>query len=49
MRVLAVTHREDHEFAREHGIAFVTLEEALREADFVSLHAPLTPQPRTHQ
>ena len=44
MRVLAVTHSQDQEFAQEHGIAFVTLDEALRDADFVSLHAPLTPQ-----
>ena len=32
------------DFARAHGVEFVTLDEALREADFVSLHAPLTPQ-----
>ena len=44
MRVLAVAHTQDHEFAKEHGVEFITLDEALREADFVSLHAPLTPQ-----
>ena len=44
MRVLAVSRREDPEFAREHGVEFVTLDQALREAEFVSLHAPLTPE-----
>ncbi|MDZ5456797.1 phosphoglycerate dehydrogenase [Azohydromonas lata] len=43
MRVLAVSRNTDDAFAREQGITFVSLEEALREADFVSLHAPLTP------
>lgn len=42
MRVLAVNQDRDEAFAREHGIRYVSLEEALREADFVSLHAPLT-------
>jgi phosphoglycerate dehydrogenase-like enzyme len=44
MRVLAVSHGQDHEFAKAHAITFATLDEALREADFVSLHAPLTPE-----
>jgi phosphoglycerate dehydrogenase-like enzyme len=44
MRVIVVSRKKDEAFAREHGIAFVTLDEALATADFVSLHAPLTPE-----
>lgn len=44
MRVLAVTRRRDAAFAAAHGIEFVELDQALREADFLSLHAPLTAQ-----
>lgn len=44
MRVLAVTPRRDEDFARAHGVEFVDLDAALREADFLSLHAPLTPE-----
>lgn len=46
MRVLTVTRTPDREFAAAHGIEVVSLEAGLREADFVSLHAPLTPQTR---
>jgi phosphoglycerate dehydrogenase-like enzyme len=42
LRVLVVTRNPDHDCAAEHGLEFVTLERALRESDFVSLHAPLT-------
>jgi phosphoglycerate dehydrogenase-like enzyme len=42
LRVLAVSRRRDEALAAALGIEFVTLEQALREADFVSLHAPLT-------
>ncbi|HTP98592.1 MAG TPA: phosphoglycerate dehydrogenase [Casimicrobiaceae bacterium] len=42
MRVLAVSRQEDREFAGAHGVTFVTLDDALRDADFVSLHVPLT-------
>ncbi len=44
MRVLAVVRREDRAFADRHGIAFASFDDALAEADFLSLHAPLTPQ-----
>lgn len=46
MRVLVVTaHPSRHaEFAAANGLEFADLESALREADFVSLHAPLTPE-----
>jgi phosphoglycerate dehydrogenase-like enzyme len=42
MRVLVVSRGRDEAFAAAHGIEYVTLEQALRQADFVSLHAPLT-------
>jgi phosphoglycerate dehydrogenase-like enzyme len=41
MRVLLVSRHQDLEFASKHGFEFVTLDRALREADFVSLHVPL--------
>jgi phosphoglycerate dehydrogenase-like enzyme len=43
MRVLAVDSFHDQAFAAHYGIEYVDLERGLREADFVSLHAPLTP------
>ena len=42
MRILAVTGTEDREFATRFGVEFVSLEEGLRAADFLSLHAPLS-------
>ena len=42
MRVLAVSRHPDQDFATQHGVEFVTLQRALAEADFVSLHLPLT-------
>jgi D-3-phosphoglycerate dehydrogenase len=41
MQVIAVAPRPDHEFARQHGIRYASFEEAIEQADFVSLHAPL--------
>jgi len=41
MRVLAVSGHSDPEYAGAHGIEYVTLDQALRDADFLSLHAPL--------
>ena len=46
MRVLATDIAWDITFANEHQISYVPLERLLREADFVSLHCPLTPQTR---
>lgn len=43
MQVLAVSPRHDEAFARMHGVRYVSLDEAVEQADFVSLHAPLTP------
>lgn len=42
MRVLAVSEDRDEAFALENGVAFVDTVEALRRADIVSLHLPLT-------
>lgn len=44
MRVLAVTETRDPAFAAENGIEYADLEDALSQADFVSLNAPLTPE-----
>ena len=33
-------------FVREHGIRLVELDELLSRSDYVSLHAPLTPETR---
>lgn len=41
MRVLAVSRRPDTDYARAHGIEIVTMDQALQNADFLSLHAPL--------
>ncbi len=46
MRVLATDVAWDITFANEHQISYVPLGRTLREADFVSLHCPLTPQTR---
>ncbi len=45
-RVLAVTPRPDIEFCREHGVRVVDLPTLLRDCDYVSLHAPMTPATR---
>jgi D-3-phosphoglycerate dehydrogenase / 2-oxoglutarate reductase len=44
MRILAYDAAPDAAYAREHGIELVDLETLFREADFVSVHAPLTPE-----
>ncbi|HET8630781.1 MAG TPA: phosphoglycerate dehydrogenase [Thermomicrobiales bacterium] len=46
MRVLATDVVWDITFANEHQISYVSLPRLLGEADFVSLHCPLTPQTR---
>jgi phosphoglycerate dehydrogenase-like enzyme len=43
MRVLAVTPRPDPALAATLGLSFASLEDALAQADIVSLNAPLTP------
>src|SRR5918993_2544067 len=42
MRILAFDPFEDAEFAREHSVSYVPLEQLLAEADFVTLHVALT-------
>jgi glyoxylate reductase len=44
MRVLAFDPFEDAEFAQEHDVSYVPLEQLLEEADFVTLHVALTPE-----
>jgi phosphoglycerate dehydrogenase-like enzyme len=44
MRILAYDAVPDAAHAREHGIELVELETLFSEADFVSVHAPLTPE-----
>ncbi len=41
MRILAYDPRHDDAFAAENGVAYVSLEELLRESDYVSLHTLL--------
>ena len=47
MRLLAHDEYQDEEAAKEIGVTFTSLEEFLRESDFVSLHGTLTPRPST--
>src|SRR5215213_377972 len=42
MRVLAFDPFEDQEFAREHQVTYVPLEQLIVESDFVTLHVALT-------
>jgi glyoxylate reductase len=44
MRILAHDAYEDPSAPEEFGISYVSLDELLREADFVSLHVALTPE-----
>jgi phosphoglycerate dehydrogenase-like enzyme len=46
MRLLAYEPVPDEEFARRHGVTFVSFERLLAESDFLSLHVPLTPESR---
>ena len=46
MKVITYDVIKDEAFARKYGIAYVTLDEALAEADFISIHVPLIPPTR---
>lgn len=45
-RILVATTTPDPDFAARTGIEYAGLETLLRESDYVSLHAPLTPETR---
>lgn len=45
-RVLAYDPVSDAEFAAQHAVSLLSLDEVLSEADFVSLHMPLLPETR---
>ncbi|MCI0527549.1 MAG: phosphoglycerate dehydrogenase, partial [Nitrospira sp.] len=42
MKILAYDIYQDEVFAREHGVRYVSLEDLLRQSDFVSINAPLS-------
>ena len=44
--ILAVSGESGRAFAEEHGVSLVDLDVVLERSDYVSLHAPLTPQTR---
>ena len=44
--ILAVSGESGRAFAEEHGVSLVDLDALLDRSDYVSLHAPLTPQTR---
>jgi glyoxylate reductase len=46
MRLLAYDEYKDEEGAAEIGVTFTSLQELLKESDFVSLHCTLTPETR---
>jgi phosphoglycerate dehydrogenase-like enzyme len=46
MKLLAYDPYPDHAFAKAHGIAFVSFDQLLADADFLSLHLPATQETR---
>jgi glyoxylate reductase len=44
MRILAYDPYEDLEFAKAHGVEYVSLGQLLRDSDFITLHVALTPE-----
>src|SRR5262249_34040709 len=46
MKLLSYEPFPDHEFARQHGVTFVSWETLLAEADYLSLHMPATAESR---
>src|ERR1700722_15959528 len=46
MRLVAYEPFPDHAFAAQHGITFVSFDQLLAEADFLTLHMPATKEAR---
>jgi len=46
MKVLAYDIFEDKDFARQLGVTYLSLDEVIAEADFLSIHIPMTPVTR---
>ncbi len=46
MKILAYDVYPDHDFARQHQVTYVTLDELYRQSDIISLHCPLTEETR---
>jgi phosphoglycerate dehydrogenase-like enzyme len=46
MRLIAYEPFQDHAFAKEHGVAFVGLDQLLAESDYLTLHLPATKEAR---
>jgi D-3-phosphoglycerate dehydrogenase len=46
MKLIAYEPFPDHAFAKTHGVTFVTLDELLAQADFLTLHMPATKEAR---
>jgi D-3-phosphoglycerate dehydrogenase len=44
MRILAADPVQNPQFAEEHGITYVSVDELLRESDFVTIHALMSPE-----
>lgn len=47
MDILCYEMYPDYEFGEKHGIKYCSLEEVLKNSDFISTHVPLTPQTRS--
>lgn len=47
MKILAFDIYPDQEFAREFGFSYVSLEQLLRQSDFVTIHCPLNEETRS--
>ena len=45
-RILVSAPRRDDDYARAHGVTYVDLETLCAESDYISLHAPMTPETR---
>ena len=46
MNILCYDTYEDENFKKEYGAKYVSLEELLKESDFITIHSPLTPETR---